>query len=68
MPDSERAFEHLAFDKENFESWVDETLQTRLTDVQWNNVKNELDGRVENFLDEMIYNVVLDFREGHYDD
>jgi hypothetical protein len=63
-----RAFEDLAFDKENFESWVDETLQTRLTDVQWERVKDELDGRVENFLDEMIYNVVIDFREGHFDD
>jgi trimethylamine:corrinoid methyltransferase-like protein len=68
MPDTNRAFEHLAFDKENFETWVDETGQTVLSDVQWEKVKDELDGRVENYLDEMIYNVVIDFREGMYDD
>ena len=63
-----RAFEDLAFDKENFESWIDETLETKLTDSQWEAVRQELDGRVENFLDEMIYQVVLDFREGVYDE
>lgn len=68
MSDSNRAFEFLPFDKENFESWVDETLQTRLTEVQWNKVKDELDGRAENFMDELIYMVVQDFREGQYDD
>jgi trimethylamine:corrinoid methyltransferase-like protein len=68
MSDTSRAFEHLAFDKENFETWVDETGQTVLSDVQWEKVKDELDGRVENYLDEMIYSVVIDFREGQYDD
>jgi hypothetical protein len=63
-----RAFEDLAFDKENFESWVDESLNTRLTDEQWQRIRDELDGRVENFLDEMIYNVVLDYREGVFDE
>jgi hypothetical protein len=63
-----KAFENLAFDKENFESWVDESLNTRLTDEQWERIKDELDGRVENFLDEMIYNVVLDYREGNFDE
>lgn len=62
-----RAFEDLAFDKENFESWVDESLDTKLTDAQWEAVRQELDGRCENFLDEMIYLVVQDFREGNYD-
>jgi hypothetical protein len=63
-----KAFEDLAFDKENFESWVDESLNTRLTDEQWENVRLELDGRCANFLDEMIYDVVLDFREGRFDE
>jgi len=63
-----KAFENLAFDKENFESWVDESLNTRLTDEQWENVRLELDGRCANFLDEMIYDVVLDFREGRFDE
>lgn len=63
-----KAFENLAFDKENFESWVDESGNTILSDEQWERVKDELDGRVENFLDEMIYSVVLDYREGNFDD
>lgn len=63
-----KAFEDLAFDKENFESWVDESLETRLTDEQWERVRDELDGRCANFLDEMIYQVVLDFRDGAYND
>lgn len=63
-----KAFEDLAFDKENFESWVDESLNTRLTDEQWERVRDELDGRVSNYLDQMIYDVVLEFREGQYDD
>jgi hypothetical protein len=62
-----KAFEDLAFDKENFESWVDESLNTRLTDKQWEMVREELDGRCSNFLDEMIYDVVIDFREGRFD-
>ena len=63
-----KAFEDLAFDKENFESWVDESLNTRLTDEQWEAVKNELDGRVNNYLDEMIYQVVLDYRRGYFNE
>ena len=63
-----KAFENLAFDKENFESWVDESLNTRLTDEQWERVKDELDGRVENYLDEMIYSVVKDFRDGAFNE
>ena len=63
-----KAFEDLAFDKENFESWVDESLNTRLTDEQWERVRDELDGRVSNYLDQMIYDVVLEFREGAYDE
>jgi hypothetical protein len=65
---SKAAFEDMMFDKENFESWVDESLNTRLTDEQWEAVREELDGRAENFFDEMIYQVVLDFREGHFDE
>ena len=63
-----KAFEDLAFDKENFESWVDMSLETKLTDEQWERVRDELDGRVSNYLDEMIYSVVKDFRDGAYDE
>jgi hypothetical protein len=62
------AFEDMTFDKENFETWVDESGLTVLSDEQWEEVREELDGRLVNYLDEMIYQVVLDFREGKYDE
>ncbi len=65
---SKPAFEDMMFDKENFETWVDESGNTVLTDEQWEKVREELDGRAENFFDEMIYNVVLDYREGVFDE
>lgn len=63
-----KAFENLAFDKENFESWIDEGMSIKLSDEQWKKVVDDLDGRVHNFLDNLIYDVVLDFREGVYDE
>lgn len=63
-----RAFENLEFDKENFETWIDERLSVRLTDKQWEKVVDDLDGRVHNFLDNLIYDTVVDFREGLYDE
>lgn len=63
-----KAFEDLAFDKENFESWVAEDMSIPVSDEQWERIKDELDGRCANFLDEMIYDVVIDFREGRFDE
>lgn len=62
-----KAFEDIALDKENFESWVDETLSVRLTDAQWQKVCEDLDDRLMEFVDEMVYSVVVDFRNGLYD-
>lgn len=61
------ALQGLDFDKENFESWVSEDLDVKLTDAQWNAVADEIDGRTENYLDAMIYAVVQDFRDGLFD-
>ena len=63
-----KAFEDLAFDKADFEYWVDETNLTKISDEQWKKVVEELDGRVANYLDNLIYDVVVDFREGVYDE
>jgi len=63
-----KAFEDLAFSKENFESWVDESLSTKLTKEQWEKIVDDLDGRVANYLDNLIYDTVVDFREGMYDE
>ena len=57
-----KALEHFALDKENFESYLDEG--ETLTDTQWANIIEEMDGRTGNFLDEIIPLLITDFREG----
>lgn len=57
-----KALEHFALDKENFESYLDEG--ETLTDTQWANIIEEIDGRTGNFLDEIIPLLITDFREG----
>lgn len=61
------AFSKLDFDKEDFERWVSEDGSVELTNIQWRKIVDELDGRTANFLDELIYEVVLDVRDGDYD-
>lgn len=63
-----KAFENLAFDKENFESYIDQELNITVTDEQWAKVVDELNGRVENFIDELVWQVVQDFEEGMFDE
>jgi hypothetical protein len=61
-----KALEHFALDKENFESFLDDGVT--LTDEQWVIIADEIDGRVANYLDEILPMIVQDFEEGHYDD
>ena len=61
------ALQGLDFDKENFESWISDDLDFKLTDAQWEAIADEIDGRTENYLDAMISAVVQDFRDGMYD-
>lgn len=63
-----KAFENIEFDKENFESWIDEGMSIKLTNEQWEKIVDELDGRVANFIDNLLYDVVQDFKEGVYDE
>jgi hypothetical protein len=58
-----KALEMLPLDKENFESWVDETLSVKLTDEEWEKVADELDYRVANFVDSILYELALTFRK-----
>jgi hypothetical protein len=60
------AFSKLEFTKEDFERWVNEDGSVELTNIQWRKVVNELDARTANFLDELIYEVVVDVRDGDY--
>lgn len=63
-----KAFEDLVFTKEQFETWVSEDGSSVVTKKQWEKIVDDLDGRVHNFLDNLIYDVVVDFREGVYDE
>lgn len=64
---SNHAFQDLEFSRESFQRWVDEDESLPVSDKQWEQIRDDLDGRVANYLDEMIYSVVLDFRDGLYD-
>ena len=60
-----KALEYFELDKENFESYLDGAT---LTDSQWEKIADEIDGRVANFLDELLGIIVVDFEEGAYDE
>ena len=61
-----KALEFFALDKENFESFLEDGVT--LTDEQWVAIADEIDGRVANYLDELLPMIVQDFEEGNYDD
>jgi hypothetical protein len=46
--------------KEEFERWT----EAPITDKQWEDTADEIEGRVENFLDELLASLLQDFREG----
>lgn len=46
--------------KEEFERWTEEPI----TDEQWTKVADEIEGRVANYLDELLAGLLQDFREG----
>jgi hypothetical protein len=60
-----KALEHFALDKENFESYFVEGFE--LTDEQWVTIADEIDGRVANYLDELLAILVEEVEEGQWD-
>jgi hypothetical protein len=50
-------------DKENFESYIDSTLGTRITDEQWDLVLDEIVGRVDNYMDNLLESLAQDYHE-----
>ena len=50
-------------DKENFESYIDQSLETRITDVEWTVALDEIVGRVDNYLDNLLESLVEDYHE-----
>lgn len=48
--------------RESFEKWIGNPL----TDKEWDNVGNEVEGRVENFLDGLLTELVADYFDGAF--
>jgi len=61
---AKNALENFAFSKETFEELLGETL----TDTQWSNLADEIEGRVNNYLDELLESLVMEVEEGHWED
>lgn len=39
-----------------------------LTDTQWENIVDEINGRTANYLDELLANLAVEINEGEWDD
>ena len=57
------ALEHFSITKQAFEDLLDGTL----TDTQWANLVDEINGRVGNYLDELLGNLIMEVEEGEWD-
>lgn len=54
--------------KDEVERWTNEDGSIKLSDSQWSKIADELEGRVANFLDNLLSEIVMDIREGVYDE
>ena len=55
-----REIEIQNISKEEFERWT----EAPITDEAWEKVADEIEGRVENYLDGLLTDLLQDFREG----
>ena len=55
-----REIEIQNISKEEFERWT----ESQITDEAWEKVADEIEGRVENYLDGLLTDLLQDFREG----
>jgi hypothetical protein len=63
-----KALEHFSIDKENFESYMNSNLEAKLTDKQWLYLVDEIDGRVGNYVDELLAQLAEEVAEGEWDE
>ncbi len=57
-----KALATLLLDKENFESYIDDTLSHKLTDEEWEKICDALDDSVAEYLDMELFNFVHDYK------
>jgi hypothetical protein len=57
-----KAMESLLIDKENFESYIDDTLAHRLTNEEWEDVCDAIDDAIAEYLDMELWHIVNDYK------
>jgi hypothetical protein len=57
-----KALETLLIDKENFESYIDDTLAHKLTDEEWESVCDALEDSVAEYLDMDLWHFVEEYK------
>jgi len=57
-----KALETLLIDKENFESYIDDTLAHKLTDDEWEEICEAIDDAVSEYLDMELWHIVEDYK------
>lgn len=56
----------IKLDKENFESYLDQSGQTQITPEQWEIVAEDIDGTLENSADEIMSRIAYLINAGLY--
>jgi hypothetical protein len=57
-----------SINKEDVERWADEEGSIKLSDTQWERVADEIEGRINLYIDGLLQDIVEDIREGFYDE
>jgi uncharacterized protein (DUF1778 family) len=57
-----KAMETLLIDKENFESYIDDTLAHKLTDEEWEDICEALDNAVAEYADNELYHLAEEYK------
>lgn len=58
-----KALETLLLGKENFESYIDDTLAHKLTEKEWNKICDSLENSVGRYLDNELSYMVDDYKQ-----
>ena len=57
-----KALETLLLDKENVETFIDDTLAHKLTDAEWEDMCDAIDDSVAEYLDMELWHIVNDYK------
>ena len=57
-----KALQELLIDKENFESYIDDTLAHKLTDEEWDEICDQLDNTIAEMVDNELWHLVEEYK------